>query len=410
LQKLNYYYAIVFIFSFLFADSANAIEYDDLFPLYVDACALTQIKQMDQHSGNPWGHSILYVKGLCKDNSIAYPTVKVCDPDVDLRDPRSGTMLSAVRAFDNTNWIATPGKLAFDGGLPRNQVIDEKAYESTKEQVTASKVFKGAQMRSAFRARKPLLFTDDEFMIKSSLGTEYAVSWGRIALCHRIPITSAQLETLAKHLNSLNDSYRTGEIKYKWHTFNNNCAHLVRNSLAAIGIVKPKVTGRSVSHWAKDFLTPIGEFQSLQNRLKKFHVPNVIEAYEDQTIRREILTKGHLRFSHGTMVIKKDTLNNNFLFEPKTKISFLIPFSGKKNRFLKHSLKKNRFSDLLQNLRHFEAEYTKALEDSNDMANRGKFSSKYVDQSFLSFFDLYLNFLQSSIFDVKSKIELIEEN
>lgn len=404
------YSALLVLFISLFSNSASAIEYDEIFPLYVDACALTQIKKQDQHDGNPWGHSILYVKGLCKDNSLPYPTVKVCDEDVDLSRPQSGTMLSSVRAINNTNWVATPGYLAFDGDYSPGQPIDEIAYEHAKKEMIEAQVFNGVQMRSKFLKEKPLLYTKEEYMIETSLGTDYAVSWGRTALCHRIPITRTQLELLAQHYNHLNDPYRDSKVKFQWHTFNNNCAHLVRNGLAAIGIMKPQAIGRPFHHWFGDFLTPIGEFTKLKKSIKKFHIPHVQEAYQHEKIRDHFLANGHLRFPHGMIVIKKDIMPDNLLFERKLTTSFLVPFSKEKKKVLKKQLKKDRFTDLLENLKHFESEYERALQVSIEIVNHFNHPGKQTDQGFLSFSQKYMNFLQSSIFDVKSKIELIERN
>ena len=81
-------------------------RYDALFPYYLELCAVTQIRSnFAPHGGTP-GHAAMYVKGACRDDSTEFPTLKVCGPEVDLRDPESGHGVSVNKLLRNVNWIA----------------------------------------------------------------------------------------------------------------------------------------------------------------------------------------------------------------------------------------------------------------------------------------------------------------
>src|SRR4051812_14364761 len=99
-------------------EAAAEVKYDDLFPLYVQSCALTRIQEKKVKAGAPWGHAVVYVKGMCRDKSAPYPRVEVCGDEYDLTNPNSGTLVSVEPGFKNTNWVAIEGgNFAFHGDL-----------------------------------------------------------------------------------------------------------------------------------------------------------------------------------------------------------------------------------------------------------------------------------------------------
>src|SRR4051794_2783687 len=112
---------LFFIFSLntsLSSASEKDLKYDLLFPLYVKACALTPEQMKGRSPSNPWGHSVLYIKGMCRDRSVNFPKVIRCDSSHDLKDPNSGTLVSASRTLHNSNWVAIERwDVAFEGKL-----------------------------------------------------------------------------------------------------------------------------------------------------------------------------------------------------------------------------------------------------------------------------------------------------
>ena len=65
--------------------------YDQLYPYYVEVCAVSQIRAKFTEYGGSGGHAVMYLKGACRDTQAEYPTIEVCDAGtVDLSDPETG--------------------------------------------------------------------------------------------------------------------------------------------------------------------------------------------------------------------------------------------------------------------------------------------------------------------------------
>ena len=111
--------------------------YDQLYPYYVEVCAVSQIRaKFAEHGGSP-GHAVMYLKGACRDTEAEYPTIEVCDAGaVDLSDPETGVGISVNKYLGNVNWIAIPGKsLFYRGNLEEDQLLDEAHVRATVLQV-----------------------------------------------------------------------------------------------------------------------------------------------------------------------------------------------------------------------------------------------------------------------------------
>ena len=104
-------------------------QYDNLYPYYVELCAVSQIRaKFAPHGGSP-GHAVMYLKGVCRDHEAAFPTIKVCDAgSVDLRDPETGVGISVNKLLKNVNWIAVPGKRLFFGATLRTISSWDKSH------------------------------------------------------------------------------------------------------------------------------------------------------------------------------------------------------------------------------------------------------------------------------------------
>src|SRR5262245_33254648 len=86
------------------------LTYDQVYPYYVEACTLSQIKEKvggKVKAGGIAGHMVLYLKGVCRDTHAAYPQLRVCEggPKGDMTDPDSGTFISVDKQFRNVNWV-----------------------------------------------------------------------------------------------------------------------------------------------------------------------------------------------------------------------------------------------------------------------------------------------------------------
>jgi hypothetical protein len=405
-------YFFTFILSLFLAFSAKAdSDYDRLFPLYVQACALSQVTRTGHPAGTMWGHEILYVKGMCRDELAGYPTVKRCDSKLDLLDPMSGTLVSALRGLNNTNWIAVPGHLAFSGGLTSSDGITSQTSKSLRDSALQQGIFDGIHLRKDLEKQRSPFLTVEEFTSEHSIGTDYAVNWGRFALCHQIPISNDQLDDIIHYLNRLNEPYKNGSAKYKWHSFNNNCAHLVRNTLAAVGIRRPKPTGRSIIHWPADVLTPLDEFLSISTELQELEIPDAKELYLDQNLRKNFMKYGHLPISHGAIIQTYNMmLEQNTLFDISKKISFAFPYSPMKKARLSRALASKNITNLKSNLAFYEKKYLYAIDKIQLSTSIRDVDFDMENKDFISFKEKYLQWLLESLNDVREKISTLHSN
>jgi hypothetical protein len=215
--------------------------YDQLYPYYVEVCAVSQIRAKFAEFGGSGGHAVMYLKGACRDTQAEYPTIEVCNAGtVDLSDPETGVGISVNKLFGNVNWIAVPGKrLFYRGNLEEDQLLDEAHVRATIKFVEDLKIFKGVKTREYYQESVSEDESEDEFIYRvasDTLGTDLAINFGRTIFCSRLPVTRGMMEKIIENLNEQNRKYVSGEREYKWSGYYNNCSHVLHNSLAAAGV------------------------------------------------------------------------------------------------------------------------------------------------------------------------------
>ena len=222
-----------------------ASVYDQLYPYYVEVCAVSQIRAKFAEYGGSGGHAVMYLKGACRDTQAEYPTIEVCDAGtVDLSDPETGVGISVNKLFGNVNWIAVPGKrLFYRGNLEEDQLLDEAHARATIKVVEDLKLFKGVETREYYEESVPEDESEDEFIYRvasDTVGTDFAINFGRTIFCSRLPVTRGMMGKIVENLNEQNRKYVSGETEYKWSGYYNNCSHVLHNSLAAAGVWSSK--------------------------------------------------------------------------------------------------------------------------------------------------------------------------
>lgn len=209
--------------------------YDYLYPYYIEICALSQIRaKFAAHGGSP-GHAVMYLKGVCRDPAAPFPTIKVCDPEsVNLNDPETGAGISVNKMFKNVNWMAIPGKnLFFYGNLDGSEVLNRNHVRETIQTVREQELFRGIQLHEQYATPKNKPLATFRLLAKETLGTDFALNYGRTIFCARLPVTREMLEKIVDYLNALNQEYALGKADYKWSSYHDNCSHTIHNALAA---------------------------------------------------------------------------------------------------------------------------------------------------------------------------------
>src|SRR5438552_1912127 len=205
--------------------------YNSLFPLYIEACAVTQYHRRGAKPGGWGGHATIFMNGAETDPGAGYPRLRLASAGADLPSSDSGVGVSVNQIFTNVNWVAVPGRLDFfRGGLGADQVLDNSFYEAAVHRATSAGWFDGIAVRDALVRQKPHGMPLQEFVVRHSIGTDFAMNFARTAYCARQPLSREAVGRAIAYLNAVNESARTRG--YIWDAYTNNCSHVVHNAVA----------------------------------------------------------------------------------------------------------------------------------------------------------------------------------
>ncbi|MDJ0851394.1 MAG: hypothetical protein QNK04_23715 [Myxococcota bacterium] len=338
-------------------------RYDALFPYYVELCAVSQIRShFAPHGGSP-GHAAMYVKGACRDDATEFPTLRVCDDRVDLSDPESGTGVSVNKLLRNVNWMATPGKaLFYYGNLGPDEVLNRDTALAAIYGAEAAGVFSGVEAHGSYLPPEG----DEEALLyltaAETLGTDFALNFGRTVYCARLPLERRQLEDVIGFLNDLNKDYARGGRDYSWSGFNDNCSHTLHNSLAAAGVWKAKTIASFRLGQFANLSVPANEFADLALLITSYPVDDFEAVLGDPVLRTTLARRSWLPTRHGALVQIIPVHQNNELYETDVAIFMLThPFHRGKSLDVRDLFDVPEFTDLEANLLHFQELYGKVL-------------------------------------------------
>ena len=244
--------------------------YDHLFPYYVELCATSQFRSKLKGEGGVAGHAVMYLKGACKDEQAPYPQLRRCrvaatEPD----DPEHGAGISVNRWFQNVNWVAVPGyKLFYEGNLKFGERLTQAQFDATVHDTIEKGVYKGVQFHD-FPSAGPGAGLEN-FVANEGIGTDLALQFARSVFCARIPVTAQMLDEIIAFLNDKNREYAEGEADYNWSVWADNCAHTLRNALAAANIWSPLSVRAIKFRQIFNLAVPANEFVNLDANLRYF--------------------------------------------------------------------------------------------------------------------------------------------
>jgi hypothetical protein len=335
-------------------------HYEALYPQYAEICALDQYRKLDGTLGVAAGHAVMYLKGACLRADASFPQLEPCPRHVEEpSDPQHGTGISVNRILRNVNWLGVPGKrLFFDGDLEPEQVLDGAHYEATIRRAAALGVFGGIRVHDDALARRPPGMPLEEFVSREAVGTDYALRFARSVLCARLPVSPAMMERVIGFLNRMNEEYATGEADYNWSGYHDNCAHLLRNALAAASVWRAKAVWeiklRQIFHLA----IPANEFLALAERANDFPVEQYWRVFLDPEASSALDDFGWLPTRDGALLRILPIHTPNQVFDTRYALFVLEnPLRRPRTRQLERMLGDARYHDLEANLRHFESLY-----------------------------------------------------
>jgi len=336
--------------------------YDHLFPYYVELCATSQFRSKLKGEGGVAGHAVMYLKGACKDEQAPYPQLRRCrvaatEPD----DPEHGAGISVNRWFQNVNWVAVPGyKLFYEGNLKFGERLTQAQFDATVHDTIEKGVYKGVQFHD-FPSAGPGAGLEN-FVANEGIGTDLALQFARSVFCARIPVTAQMMDEIIAFLNDKNREYAEGEADYNWSVWADNCAHTLRNALAAANIWSPLSVRAIKFRQIFNLAVPANEFVNLAVLGTSGNIADYREIQSDRPERDAFYEFHWLPTRHGALLKTLPVHEPNDLYDTTFRLFTLqSPFRMGKTQRAIDLLSDDRFVNLDANLRYFRERYETIL-------------------------------------------------
>jgi len=336
--------------------------YDQLFPYYVELCATSQFRSKLKGEGGVAGHAVMYIKGACKDEQAPFPQLRRCRVTAtELNDPEHGAGVSVGRWFRNVNWVAIPGyELFYQGNLKFGEPLTQAHFDATVHDAISKGVYKGVEFHASPSVGAGASLED--FIAQEGIGTDLALQFARSVFCARVPITEPMLDEIIAFLNDKNREYAEGEADYNWDVWADNCAHTLRNALAAANIWSPLSVQAIKLRQIFNLAIPANEFVNLAELSTRGNIDDYREIQQDG-LERDALHGFHwLPTRHGALLKTLPVHEPNDLYDATFRLFTLqSPFRMGKTQRAVDLLSDERFVKLDANLRYFRQKYDKIL-------------------------------------------------
>ncbi len=382
------------------------VIYDQLYPYYVEVCAVSQIRPRGESYGGSAGHAVIYLKGAKWVKDAPYPTIALCDSTDDLKNPNTGVGVSVDKLFQNVNWIGVPTRFFFFyGNLPETTALTQERFEETIRYAINLGIFNGIKVHQKYLVDKPDTMSILEYLAHESIGTDYALNFGRTIFSVSVPVTREVLGRVVDYLNRINREYATGKAHYDWSGYSDNCSHLVHNSLAAAGFWKPQTVNTTKLKQLFNLSVPANEFVNLFDRANNYPIEDIKKIYRDEVLNQTLMEYHWLPTRHGALLRTIQVRQENEVYDPQFKIFVMeFPIIKQKTRKVKKMAQRPEFTELKANLLYFQQRYRKIL------ARKEKTLRKNNDPKFLEFARVYYQYIQEQLDDVNVKLRVLEAN
>jgi hypothetical protein len=348
--------------------------YDELFPYYVELCATSQFRSKLKGEGGIAGHAVMYIKGACKDERAPFPQLRRCRVvATELDDPEHGAGVSVGRWFRNINWVAVPGyNLFYQGNLKEGERLTQAHFDATVRDIVDKGVYNGVDFHDYPTAGATASL--ENFIANQGVGTDLALRFARSVFCARIPVTEKMLNEVIAFLNDKNREYAEGDADYNWSVWADNCAHTLRNALAAANIWSPLSVRTVKVLQLFNLAVPANEFVNLAELGTEGNIADYKQIQEDGPKRDALHEFDWLPTRHGALLKTLPVHEPNDLYDTTFRLFTLqSPLRMGKTEHAIELLSDNRFVDLGANLRYFREKYDAILssrdESRDDLAS-----------------------------------------
>ena len=377
--------------------------YDRLFPYYVELCATSQFRSKVKGEGGLAGHAVMYIKGACKDEQAAFPQLRRCrSAAADAYDPEHGAGISVGRWFQNVNWVATPGyDLFYQGNLKPGEPLTQVKFDAAVRDAIAKGVYQGVKFHAS-----PSVGADanlEDFIATEGIGTDLALQFARSVFCARVPVTASMLDEIITFLNDKNREYFKGEADYNWDVWADNCAHTLRNALAAANIWSPLSVQAVKLRQIFNLAVPANEFVNLAELGTKGDIEDYREIQRNGP-ERDALHEFHwLPTRHGALLKTLPVHEPNDLYDTTFRLFTLqSPFRMGKTERAIDLLSDQRFVQLDANLRFFQKKYDTILAGRDE---EGDMLSSVRGTSYRRVERLYYEYIKTQRAEVEGMLD-----
>lgn len=374
--------------------SSQGAQYDKVFPLRFEVCSLTDAVTVPPKPRFDWGHIVLFLSGVCKDESANKPAVKTCFDQTD------GVTVSVNSRTKNVNWVAVPGrKLSYFGLMDEGQRLTIDTIKKTKEVLKKLNLYKGVEI---YIEKPEEVNAKDDVLAENSITMEAGITYARKMNCVSMPVNQAQVADSVAFLNSLNDYYFNSRV-FKWNPWYNNCAHLVHNVLANILIWKKKDVDVPWYDSYKNVAIPSNEPLDLMNLVFNTSIDNPLEVYKDEYLRMSFEKYGVLPVRHGILSneVKMKSENDLFNIESVNFYTFQLPESKINYGDYGREVSGNSiYFNLKDNLLHFKKIYESAVQKRRPASDFEQDLHDLPKDDFMKFYSKYYSYLEKQLEDV----------
>lgn len=379
-----------------------AAVYEELFDHYVELCAVSQYRSFERGPGGIPGHAVMYLKGACKDTEAPIPALRPCRRAARrLDDPEHGAGVSVNRWLQNVNWVSVPGgPLFFDGNLESGAPVDAASADRAVRAALEAGVFEGVVWRSDTPAHGSL----EEVVETQSLATDFALRFSRTIYCARLPVTDEMMSDIIDYLNLLNEEYAAGRADYDWSGLTDNCAHLLRNALAAASIWKPRSVGASKLRAILHVSVPTNEVIELAKLGAEGPLADGRDVYRNDEARDALLDFDWLPRRHGALITIRPVHTPNELFATEARMLVLeVPLLSGASRTARRLAADPRFTELRANLEHFRGVYGEILARRDEIIAGGFLPFRSV--RYLRPTRRYYEYVEAQLAEVEAMLE-----
>ena len=383
--------------------------YEELFPRYVELCAVSQYRSFENGEGGIPGHAAMYLKGACKDETASHPSLRPCRGIATSRDdPEHGAGVSVNRWFQNVNWVAVPGPdLFYDGGLAEGERLDRAAVERAVRTSIAAGVFEGVKLHPGYPTASSERSLED-FVERQSLATDFALRFSRTAFCARMPVTQEMLAEIIEYLNAINEEYARGTADYDWSGYSDNCVHLLRNSLAAASIWQPRSVATTKLRQFFHLAVPANEMVNLAALGAHGPLAEGREVYRTDESRDALLDFDWLPRRHGALVTVLPVHAANDLYDTRARILVLqSPLFSRVTRRFNRMVYDPRFTDLRANLAYFHVVYGEILQKRDEIIAGGFLPLRSI--RYLRFSRRYFEYVEAQRAEVEAMLARLDD-